>query len=58
MANIFVSLFILVIGAFASAGIYECIRGSAGQAVSTAIFLGCVLLAFLNYKKDFFKLKK
>ena len=58
MANIFVSLFILVIGVCISFSMVDLLHGDAGEAIGTAILLISVLLAFLNYKKDFFKLKK
>ena len=57
MANVFVSLLILAIGTLAGISTGCWLRSDDG-AMGFAIFLLGILLAFVNLKKDFFKLKK
>ena len=56
MANKIVSLLILVIGAGLGIAMDEVIRGNAGVAVGWAVFIISLLPAYLNYKKNPFKL--
>ena len=56
MANKIVSFLILIIGAVLGMAIRQVVGGSDGFALGWAIFIISLLPAYLNYKKNPFKL--
>ncbi len=56
MGNKVVSLLIVIIGAILGIGVDEICNGHAGFTLGWATFFIFLLLAFLNAKKNFFKI--